>query len=95
MRPLDGVIGSHYVENRQPDCIDARATVRNADTIVLLRDRTICEKRTDDEFMCLDGLHERLPTAQRHMEPAVTTSGNLDGFLFGGLSCCCFPSLLC
>ncbi len=55
-------------------------TVRKADTIVVLEDKTIRETGTHDELMRLDGLYKRLYTVQQQLEPVVSASGGLEGF---------------
>jgi ATP-binding cassette subfamily B protein/subfamily B ATP-binding cassette protein MsbA len=56
------------------------STVRKADTIVVLEDKTIRETGTHDELMRLDGLYKRLYTVQQQLEPVVSASGGLEGF---------------
>jgi ABC-type multidrug transport system fused ATPase/permease subunit len=45
------------------------STVRDADTIVVLDEKTIREMGSHDELIQLDGLYKRLYTAQRQFEP--------------------------
>jgi ATP-binding cassette subfamily B protein/subfamily B ATP-binding cassette protein MsbA len=45
------------------------STVRNADKIVVLEDRTVRETGTHDELMRLDGLYRKLYTVQRDIVP--------------------------
>ena len=46
------------------------STVRNADQIVVLEDKSICEKGTHEELIKLkDGLYRKLYTVQRNLEP--------------------------
>ncbi|MFZ6027955.1 MAG: ABC transporter ATP-binding protein [Chloroflexota bacterium] len=45
------------------------STVRNADKIVVMEDKSICEMGTHDELMRLNGLYKRLYTVQRQLEP--------------------------
>jgi ATP-binding cassette subfamily B protein len=48
------------------------STVRNADKIVVLDDKSICEMGTHTELMKLeDGLYRRLYSVQRELKPAV------------------------
>jgi ATP-binding cassette subfamily B protein/subfamily B ATP-binding cassette protein MsbA len=45
------------------------STVRTADKIVVMDDKSICEVGTHDELLRLDGLYKRLYTVQRQVEP--------------------------
>jgi ATP-binding cassette subfamily B protein len=47
------------------------STVRNADQIVVLEDKSIREMGTHDELIRLNGLYTRLYTVQQHIEPAT------------------------
>jgi ATP-binding cassette subfamily B protein len=47
------------------------STVRNADQIVVLEDKSIREMGTHDELIRLNGLYKRLYTVQQHIEPAT------------------------
>lgn len=44
-------------------------TVRNADKIVVLKDRAIREMGTHEELLRLGGLYSRLYSVQRSLEP--------------------------
>ena len=59
------------------------STVRNADSIVVLDDKAIREMGTHDELMRLGGLYRRLYTAQRQLEPLITSSNDFGKFLIG------------
>ena len=48
------------------------STVRNADKIVVLDDKSICEMGTHAELMKLEnGLYRRLYSVQRGMQPVI------------------------
>lgn len=59
------------------------STVRNADTIVVLDDRTIREMGSHDELMRLHGMYRRLYTAQLQLAPLLTSSNDLGALLTG------------
>jgi ATP-binding cassette, subfamily B, bacterial len=53
------------------------STICNADKIVVLDDRSICEVGTHDELMRRqDGLYRKLNTIQRELEPTILSSLN-------------------
>jgi ATP-binding cassette subfamily B protein/subfamily B ATP-binding cassette protein MsbA len=47
------------------------STVRNADKIVVMEEKGICEMGTHHELMQQDGLYKRLYTVQRRVEPVI------------------------
>ena len=57
------------------------STVRNADCIVVMEDKAICEMGTHDELMEQDSLYRRLYTVQRKLEPAAPSSEDPDTHL--------------
>lgn len=57
------------------------STVRHADMIVVLEDKSIREMGTHDELMGLDGLYRRLYTVQRRLGPLMAPAGEMDGSL--------------
>jgi ATP-binding cassette subfamily B protein/subfamily B ATP-binding cassette protein MsbA len=68
----------HLMKGRTTVIIAHRlSTVRSADKIVVLDDKTIREVGTHDELLKLkDGLYRRLYSVQRNLEPLISSTLN-------------------